>query len=134
MSFRWELFVAKYSLPRKITSTQSNYNDQVYFGVVEKSFRDHTKSFTHEDYANDTELSKEYWKIKRNSFIPKVTWSTVRECLPYSLSKKKCYLCLNEKLGINSYKGDNLLNKRLELINKCRHLNKYTLLRHDSKD
>ena len=89
---------------------------------------------THEDYANDTELSKEYWDIKRNNFIPKVTRSIVRECPPYSLSKRKCYLCLNEKLEINSYKGNNLLNKRLELINKCRHLNKHTLLRHDTKD
>ena len=50
-------------------------------------------------------LSKEYWDIKRNNFIPKVTWSIVRECPPYSLSKRKCYLCLNEKLEINSYKG-----------------------------
>ena len=24
----------------------------------------HTKSFIHEDYANDTEKSKEYWKLK----------------------------------------------------------------------
>ena len=48
----------------KITSSQPNYNDNVYFGVAEKSFKDrfynHTKSFTHEDYANDTELSKGY--------------------------------------------------------------------------
>ena len=117
---------------------QPSYNEKVYFGVAEKSFKDrfynHTKSFTHEDYANDTELSKEYWDIKRNNFIPKVTWSIVRECPPYSLSKRKCYLCLNEKLEINSYKGNNLLNKRSELINKCRHLNKHTLLRHDAKD
>ena len=66
--------------------------------------------------------------------IPKLTWSIVRECPSYSLSKRKCYMCLNEKLEINSYKGNNLLNKRSELINKCRHLNKHTLLRHDTKD
>ena len=77
---------------------------------------------------------REYWDIKRNNFIPKVTWSIVRECPPYSLRKRKCYLCLNGKLEINSYKGNNLLNKRSELINKCRHLNKHTLLRHDTKD
>ena len=122
----------------KINSSQPSYNEKVYFGVAEKSFKDrfynHTKSFTHEDYANDTELSKEYLDIKRNNFIPEVTWSIVRECPPYSLSKRKCYLCLNEKLEINSYKGNNLLNKRLELINKCRYLNKHTLLRHDTKD
>ena len=114
----------------KINSSQPNYNEKVDFGVAEKSFKDRfynqAKSFTHEDYANDTELSKEYWDIKRNNFIPKVTWSIVRECPPYSLSKRKCYLCLNEKLEINSYKGNNLLNKRSELINKCRHLNKHT--------
>ena len=103
----------------KINSSQPSYNEKVYFGVAEMSF---------------TELSKEYWDIKRNNFIIKVTWSIVRECPPYSLSKRKCYLCLNEKLEINSYKGNNLLNKRSELINKCRHLNKHTLLRHDTKD
>ena len=122
----------------KITSTQPDYNDKVYFGVAEKSFRDrfynHTKSFTHEEYVNDTELSKEYWEIKRNNFITKVTRSVVRECPPCNLSKRKCYLCLNEKLQINSYKGNNLVNKRSELTNKCRHLKKHTLLRHDSKD
>ena len=79
----------------KLNSYQPSYNEKVYFGVAEKSFKDrfynHTKSFTHEDYANDTELSKEYWDIKRNNFIPKVTWSIVRECPPYSLSKRKCY-------------------------------------------
>ena len=92
-----------------------------------------TQSFTHEDYANDTELSKEYWDIKRSNFIPKLTCNIVRECPPHCLSKRKCYLRLNEKLEINSCKGNNLLNKRSELINKCRHLNKHTLLRHDSK-
>ena len=72
--------------------------------------------------------------LKRNTFIPKVTWSIVRECPPYNLSKRKCYLCLNGKLEFNSYKGSNLLNERSELINKYRHLNKYALLRHDSKN
>ena len=78
----------------KINSSQPNCNDKGYFGGTEKSFKDrfynHTKSFTHEDYVNDTELSKEYWDIKMNNFIPKVTWSIVRECPPYSLSKRKC--------------------------------------------
>ena len=81
---------------------------QIYFGVAEKSFKDRfynqTKSFTHEDYTNDTELSKEYWDIKRNNFTAKVTWNIVRECPPYSLSKRACYLCLNEKLEINHIK------------------------------
>ena len=93
----------------KVTSTQPNDNGKVYFGVGE------------------------YWEIKRNNFIPKLTWTIVRECQLYSLSKRKCYFCQNEKLEINPHKGNNLLNKRSELINKCRHLKKNKLLRHDSK-
>ena len=58
----------------KITSTQPNYNDKVYFGVAEKSLKDYTKSYTHE---NNIELSKEYWEIKRSNFIPRVTRSIV---------------------------------------------------------
>ena len=63
----------------KITSSQPSYNEKVYFGVAEKSFKDrfynHTKSFAHEAYANDTELSKEYWDItyiliRFNVFFP----------------------------------------------------------------
>ena len=49
-----------------------------------------TKSFTHEDYTNDTELSKEYQEIKMS--YSKVTWSIARECSPYNLSKKKVLL------------------------------------------
>ena len=66
----------------KITSSQPNYNDKVYFGVAERSFKDrfynHTKSFTHEHYANDTRQLKKYWDIKRSTFIPKVSWSVLR--------------------------------------------------------
>ena len=112
----------------QMTSNQPNYNQKIYIGTTETDFKhrfnNHTKSFNLEHHENDTELSKEYWATKRSHFTPIVTWRIIR----------KCYLCLNEKLEIASYKGDNLLNKRSELINKCRHQNKFTLLRHDSKD
>ena len=52
----------------------------------------------------------------------------------FNTTKRKCYTCLNEKLEIVSYKGDNILNKRSELINNYRHQNKFTLLRHPFKD
>ena len=122
----------------KITSNQPNYKEKIYFGIAETSFKqrfnNHTKSFNNQIYESNTELSKEYWKIKNNNFNPKIKWRIVRKCPPYNLSKRKCYLCLNEKLEIASYKGNNLLNKRSELVNKCRHQNKFTLLRYDSKD
>ena len=108
----------------QITSNQLNYKQKNYIGTVETDFKhrfnNHTKSFNLEHYENDTELSKEYWTIKRNHFTPKVTWRIIWKCAPFNTATRKCYLFLNEKLEMASYKGDNLLNKRSELINKYR--------------
>ena len=51
-----------------------------------------------------------------NSFTLKITWDILREYPPFNLSKRKCYLSLNEQLKINSYKGNNPLHKRSELL------------------
>ena len=110
--------VAKYSLPGKNYFNPTHLQRQRLLWscrkVVEKKFYNQTKSFTPEDYANDREFSKQYWEIKWNNFIPKLTWSIVRECYDVTCnsSKRKCYLSLNEKVEINSYKGNNLLNQR----------------------
>ena len=82
-------------------------------------------------------LENNTWRIIRKNILEnnkEITWRIIRKCAPFNTTKRKCYLCLNEKLEIASYKGDNLLNKRSELISNCRHQNKFTLLRHDSKD
>ena len=109
----------------QITSNQLNYKQKVYIGTTETDFKhrfnNHTKSLNLENYENDTELSKEYWTIKRKHFTPKVTLRIIRRCTAFNTTKRKCYLCLNEKLEIASYKGDNLMNKKSELISKCRH-------------
>ena len=122
----------------QITLNQLNYKRKIYLGTTETDFKqrfsNHTKSFNLEHYENDTELSKEYWTIKRTNFIPKISWRIISKCATFNTTKRKWYICLKEKLEIASYKGGNLLNKRSEFINKCRHLNKFTLLQHDSKD
>ena len=99
----------------QITSNQLNYKQKVYIGTAETDFKhrfnNHAKSFNLEHYENDTELSKEYWTVKHKHLTPKVTWRIIRKWAPFNTAKRKCYLCLNEKLEIASYKGDNLLNK-----------------------
>ena len=57
-----------------------------------------------------------------------------KEMRTLQYNQKKMLSVSNEKLEIASYKGDNLLNKRSELINKCRHQTKFTQLRHNSED
>ena len=96
----------------QITLNQLNYKQKIYLGTAETDFKhrlsNHTKSFNLEHYENDTELSKEYWTIKCNHFTQKVTWRIIRKCAFFNTTKRKCYLFLNQKLEIASYKGDNL--------------------------
>ena len=74
-------------------------------------YGNHKKSFTKPRHKNDTELFKEYWKG-----IPRIKWKVLRKCHAYNQKKRQCILCLNEKYEIACYKGDNLLNKRTEIL------------------
>ena len=73
--------------------------------------------FNHVRHKNDTELSKEFWKIKKRGGIAEITWKISKPCL----------LCLNGKYKTATYKGDNLLKKRTEII-KTRNVNAFLCL------
>ena len=99
----------------------AGYKQKCYLGSCETTFKDrfgnHKKSFNHLKHKNDTELSKEFWEIKKRNGTPKITWKIIRICPSYNPNSKRCLLCLNEKYEIATYKGNNLLNKRTEIIN-----------------
>ena len=64
----------------------------------------------------------------RKNVTPAVTWEILQTAKAYSDITKKCSLCLHEKLAIISYPyPDELLNRRPELVTKCRHENKLPL-------
>ena len=60
----------------KITWNLRNYHEKIYYGTSEGTFRqrygNHKKSFNHEKHRKDTELSKEYWKLKEVKAQPQV--------------------------------------------------------------
>ena len=58
---------------------------------------------------------------------PVLVWKILGQYEAYNVNTKRCLLCLNEKLQIAIYRGNNMLNKRTEIISKCRHRNKYAL-------
>ena len=122
----------------KITSDLPNYKEKLYKGISENWFKlrygNHKKSFNHKIYKNDSELSNEYWKVKEKGGNPKVTWRILKKCSAYNPESKRCLLCISEKLEIAEYNGDNILNKRSEVVSKCRHQNKYALAKFDSND
>ena len=104
---------------------------KTYVGSTETSFKqryaNHLMSFRHEKYGNRTELSKYIWKLKREGKIFRVRWDILRKAPAYSNLSRRCDLCLTEKLMIISADKSTLLNKRSEIISKCRHQNKFYL-------
>ena len=74
-----------------------------------------------------TEHSNYIWKLKDNSEIYTINWLIAMKAHPYICGTRKCDLCLCEKLMIARANSASLLNKRDELVSKCRHMNKFTL-------
>ena len=110
---------------------KENNNSQLYIGLTEPPFKlrynNHTQSFKHEKHQNSTELSKHIWQLKRNKKPLTINWSIPSRAQTYNSESKRCNLCLTEKLHILNAEKHSLLNKRPELISKCRHENKFYL-------
>ena len=117
----------------KITSNLRNYHGKITYGTSEDTFKqrygNHKKLFNHKKHNTDTELSKEYWRLKELKAQPQVQFYILKRCQPRKRTGI-CYLCLNEKLFIIEYQGNDLLNQKNEFISKCRHKNKFKLINH----
>ena len=107
-----------------------NENGMYYIGLTGNTFKDrwngHNYTFRHEEKENSTELSKHIWEFQRQEIAPKLSWEVIDHARPYANGSKKCDLCLTEKYHIITSELP-LLNKRSELVSKCRHINKYIL-------
>ena len=90
-------------------------------------YTQHKLSFRNRNYSNSTELSKHIWTLKDSNTNYKIDWSILATAPAYSNKRKRCHLCLTEKLYLIKAKKPTLLNKRTELISKCRHENKFYL-------
>ena len=106
-----------------------------YYGTSEATFKkrhsNHTRDFKHVKYQHATELAKhikDMWQLKNNNFYYSIKWWIASKVYGHA-NPLSCKLCLMEKYWITKYFDDpNLLNKKSELINKCRHQNKTLLM------
>ena len=89
-------------------------------GTFKSRYRNHTKSFRHQKYENETELSKHIWDLKKKNIDHEIRWDIIKQSNTYKRKSGNCNLCLDEKLEIITNKNNNL-NRRSELISKCRH-------------
>ena len=102
-----------------------------YFGTCEDEFKtrynNHTKSFRTERYRMETKLSEYVCDLQDKGEHFVIKWSVAAKASPYTSGSKRCDLCLTEKLLIAKADPKTLLNKRSEIVSKCRHRNKFTL-------
>ena len=104
--------------------------------LKKQRYYDHVKSFKNKFYVNSTTLSSYVWEMKkRKNVAPALTWEALRTAKTYSNITKRRSLCLHEKLAIITYPYlDELLNRRSELVLKCKHHNQFLLKNFNSYD
>ena len=129
----------KASVIYKCTVSAPALPKKVYIGLTEKEFKtrwsNHKQSLNNLKYKNSTSLSSYVWDLKEKGSTPTLKWSIIRHAKSYTASARSCPLCLQEKFEILNYEPKSeLLNKRNELISKCRHMNKFMLANYKSKD
>ena len=108
----------------KITA-EDNEETRHYIGITattfKERFRNHQKSFNIATYANDTELSKYIWSLKKSNRPYKIKWTILKHSSAYRSGRNQCNLCSDEKLFIMKFKKNSLLNKRSEIFSNCVH-------------
>ena len=114
----------------KATVNTTNENDEKeYIGLTANTFKqrfnNHQQSFRHKKYENSTALSKHIWSLKAAEKPYSIEWTVHRKAAAYTNRTKRCNLCLAEKVAVIQADGMQTLNKRSELVSKCRHENKF---------
>ena len=108
--------------------TNEANNGQMFFGLAETTFKErynnHKRDVKHIKYQYNIELTTYIWNLKNNSIQYNIHRKVVDKVYG-NANLTMCKLCLMEKLWITNHINDNnMLNKKSELINKCRYLKK----------
>ena len=90
-------------------------------------FIQHKSNFKLPKYEHATTLSTHIWSLSKANKQFNIVWKILARARSYSPETKKCGLCIAEKAKILFFQGTNLLNKRSEVMSKCRHRAKFKL-------
>ena len=101
------------------TVTTTSGNARTYIGMTEHKFKtrynNQELSFKDRNHSHDTVLSKHIWDFKDGNIDYEINWCIIRRGSAYKGKPSRCNLC----------RAVFLLNKRSELVMKCRHENKF---------
>ena len=99
-------------------------SSKIYIGLSETTFKaqhaNHLSSMRHEKYENSTELAKHVWDLKGEGKPVSIIWEDPGEEPVVQTLVKEMHLCIAEKFQIRTTPKKLLLNKRSEMISKCR--------------
>ena len=102
-----------------------------YIGLTANPFKTrfstHKSSFNHSNKSTSTALSSHIWSLKNRNLPFTSNWSIMTLASSYNNKTRSCQLCLSEKTLISLADPNKSLNKRTEIISKCRHRDKILL-------
>ena len=114
------LYIKQISLP---TMNVKNTSERLYEGLTCATII----TPCHKKQVNNTELSKYLWKLKEENVDCNLQWSIKAYASSYKCGTRKYDLCLTKKMIIARSDSKKLLNKRTELVSKCRQRSKFLL-------
>ena len=111
---------------------QQRDGERIYIGISAGNWKQrwysHRHSFSNPKLRYQTALSKYFWGLKDQGLSPQIKWKILRHSSAANSFNGRCNLCLDEKISIINFKNRKLLlNKRNELVFKCRHRGKFKL-------
>ena len=84
-------------------------------------YRNHTKSFRHLTYSQETTLSLHIWSLKEKNIDYDIHWKIIDRARPFNPVTGVCALCTLEKYYIIFEPGGATLNKNEEIYKACLH-------------
>ena len=109
---------------------ESEKGKRTYIGLTsmefKKRFYSHRSDFENKKDKDSTKLSSYIWTLKDNKIKFEINWKILRKVGKLQNGDRICRLCTLEAKMIMKNKNAPL-NKRSELMNKCRHRNKFLL-------
>ena len=138
MPFEWKLPPAQCNIPSHCQIQRQPKSRYIGLSEIPLKQRSYSckLSFTNRKYTHGTALSKYLWDLEdKNQDTPEISWKIKKSAPTDSNNSKRCVLCLEEKMAIITFpEQQRLLNKRSDLISKCKHGNKFLLHYYNSKD
>ena len=105
-------------------TVRSQDTEKDYTGLTASTFKQrfnsHQHSMRHRKYRHSTALSNYVWSLKDQDIAFDIKWTVLRKAAAYRNTTRRCNLCIAEKLEIMKADKDRSLNRRSELVSKCR--------------